>query len=320
MRAWLPRMLAHRILVILPVLLVLSFGVFLLLHLVPGGPEHALLAGRPATTEVLNNIREKYGLNDPLLVQYWHWLTGALRLDFGRSILTGQPVTQAIGDRVGLSAELGLYAFLLTICVGLPLGVVGALRRNTTLDQSIVGVSVAGVSAPAFVTGIVLIYVFGVAVEWFPTFGPGQGFANRVWHLTLPALALALGSLALIVKVTRAALIEELDKDYIAFARARGLSGNRVILRYGLRNALVPITTAAGLVLVQVITGAVLVEITFSLPGVGSLLVDSVHSVDIPMLQGIVVFIAIFIVVLHLVIDVLYAVIDPRVRFGRVER
>jgi peptide/nickel transport system permease protein len=319
MSAWLPRLLLHRILVMIPVLLVVSFGVFLLLHLVPGGPEHALLAGRPATPEVLEAIRARFGLDDPLLVQYVDWLGNAVRLDFGRSILTGQPVTEAISNRVWLSAELGLYAFLITVCVGLPLGIWGALRRNSALDQSIVGLSVVGVSAPAFATGIVLIYVFGVALEWFPTFGPGTRGLDRIYHLTLPAIALALGSLALIVKVARAAFIEEIDKDYIAFARARGLSRRDVILRHALRNALVPITTAAGLVFVQVITGAVLVEITFAIPGLGSLLVESVHAVDIPMLQGLVVFIAIFIVVLHLVIDVLYAVIDPRVRFGRVQ-
>lgn len=319
MRAWLPRMLLNRVLVIVPVLLAVSFGVFLLLHLVPGGPEHALLAGRPSTPTVLEAIREKYGLNDPLMVQYVDWLKDAVRLDFGRSILTGEPVTQVIGDRAVLSAELGLYAFVLTLGIGIPLGVLGALRRNSNLDQSIVGVSVIGISAPAFATGIVLIYVFGVALEWLPTFGPGSGFGDRIVHLTLPAIALALGALALIVKIARAAVIEELDKDYIAFAAARGLDRRQVILHYALRNALVPITTAAGIVLVQVIAGAVLVEITFALPGIGALLIQSVHAVDIPMLQGIVVFIAIFVIVLHLLIDVLYGLIDPRVRFGRVE-
>ncbi|MCL2780131.1 MAG: ABC transporter permease [Actinomycetia bacterium] len=319
MRGWLLPLLARRIAVMIPVLVVVSIGAFLLLHMVPGGPAQALLAGRPATPDVINAINAKHGLDKPLVAQYLDWLWHAVRFDFGRSIKTGQPVTQAIGQAAGVSVQLGLCAFALTIVLGLSLGIAGALRRNSALDQTIVGVSVVGISAPAFVTGIVLMYAFSVALNWFPTSGPGGGGTDRLYHLTLPAIALSFSALALIVKVTRAALIEELDKDYIAFARARGFSMGYAVRRHALRNALVPVVTAAGLVFVQVITGALLVEVTFTIPGVGSKLVDSVHAVDIPMLQGLVVFIAIFIVLLHLLIDVIYATVDPRVRLGKVE-
>jgi peptide/nickel transport system permease protein len=184
------------------------------------------------------------------------------------------------------------------------------------LDRLLVAVSVMGVSAPAFASGILLLYLFGVVLDFFPVFGAGRGFVDRLWHLTLPAIALALSAMALIVKVTRAALIEELDRDYVAFARARGLSFRRVLFGYALRNALVSVVTASGLVLIYMLTGAVLVEVTFSLPGVGSLLVDAVQGLDIPLVQGLVIVLAVFIVVVHLVIDILYRLIDPRIRFG----
>jgi peptide/nickel transport system permease protein len=313
---WLTGLLARRLLTLVPLLLILSLAVFALLQLVPGGPERALLSGRPATPEVLASIRARYGLDDPLHVQYLNWLAGVLRLDFGRSILTSQLVTDAILSRAGLTVLLGLYAFLITVLIGLPLGIVAALRRNGTTDRTITGLSVVGVSAPAFATGILLIYVFAVVLRLMPSFGPGRGLPDQIVHLTLPAIALAFGSLALLVKVTRSAMAEELDKDYVAFARARGLRSRKVVLQYGLRNALVPVMTAAGIVFIHMITGAVLVEVTFALPGLGTLLVDSVQAVDIPIVQGLVIVIAVFIVIVHLGIDVLYGVIDPRIRFG----
>src|SRR5262249_16908340 len=171
-------------------------------------------------------------------------------------------------------------------------GVFAAARRQTNMDRGIVALTVIGISAPAFASGILLLYVFAVELGWFPVFGPGNGFTGRLHHLALPAFALALTARGLVVKLTRAALIESLDQDYIAFARARGLSRSRVLLSYGLRNSLGPIITAGGLLLGYMLAGAVLVEVTFALPGVGSLLVDSVTSKDIPMVQGVVLLIA----------------------------
>jgi peptide/nickel transport system permease protein len=315
--SWLPRLVVRRLGVLVPLLLLVSVGVFLLLQLAPGEPERVLLGTKQATPETLAAIRARYHLDEPLIQQYFRWLSGVLQGDFGRSIVTNQPVTDVIAQRMPLTVFLGLYGFLITVGVGLPLGIVAALRRTSGLDRSIVAVSVIGVSAPAFATGILLLYVFGVVLGWFPTFGPGRDFFDRLSHLTLPAIALAFSALALVVKVTRASTAEELDKDYIAFARARGLSRGRVIGPYALRNALVSITTAIGLVFVYMLTGAVLVEVTFALPGMGSLLIDSVQALDIPVVQALTLMIAVFIVVVHLGIDVTYAILDPRVRFGR---
>jgi peptide/nickel transport system permease protein len=178
---------------------------------------------------------------------------------------------------------------------------------------------VFGISSPAFVTGIFLLYFFGVVLGWFPTFGAGRGFLDRFWHLTLPAVALALSVMAIVVKITRASVIEQLDRDYVAFARARGLSPARITAAYVLRNALIPVVTAAGLIVVGLLANAIYVEVTFALPGLGSLTVDAVQKRDIPLIQGTTLVFACFVVVVNLVVDVIYTIIDPRIRFGRVE-
>jgi peptide/nickel transport system permease protein len=212
-----------------------------------------------------------------------------------------------------------VYGSLIALGFGIPLGVLAAYRQGSEIDRSVVAMGVVGVSAPAFATGIFLLYVFGVWLGWFPIFGQGEGFLDQLWHLTLPAVALAISVMGLVIKITRASTIEELGKDYVAFARARGLQGRRISSAYVLRNALIPVATAAGLIVVGLLTGAVLVEVTFGLPGLGMLLVTSVTQRDIPVIQGVVLIVAIFIVLMHIGIDVLYTLIDPRIRFGRVE-
>jgi peptide/nickel transport system permease protein len=175
-----------------------------------------------------------------------------------------------------------------------------------------------GISAPAFVTGVFLLYVFGVVLGWFPVYGAGDGALDRLWHLALPALALAFSVMAIVVKITRAAMIEALSKDYVTFARARGLSSRRVLYGYVLRNARIPVTTAAGRVIVGLVAGSIYVEATFALPGLGTLTVDAVSKRDIPLIQGTTLVFSIFVVLANLVVDVLYTLIDPRIRYGGV--
>ncbi|HWO70906.1 MAG TPA: ABC transporter permease [Actinomycetota bacterium] len=309
----------RRLLVAVPLLLLVSVGVFALVDLAPGDPARALVGSRQATPETLAAIRARYHLDDPFVVQYLRWVGRVLRGDLGRSIQGSQLVTTMIRERVGLTAFLGLYGSLVALGLGIPLGVLAAFRRGSELDRAIVALGVFGVSAPAFATGLFLLYVFGVTLDWFPTYGPGEGFLGRAWHLTLPAVALGVSVLGLVVKITRASTIEQLGQDHVAFARARGLPRRRITFAYLLRNALVPVVTAGGLVVVGLVTGAVLVEVTFGLPGLGSLLVSAVQQRDIPVIQGIVLVVAAFVVLAHVAIDVLYTVIDPRIRFGRVE-
>jgi peptide/nickel transport system permease protein len=308
----------RRLVALVVLLLIISFGVFALLYVAPGSVEQVLLGTRPSNPETLQAIRDEYNLDDPFLTQYAKWLQGAVQFDFGRSIRTSEPVLSGIRDRMGLTLFLGVYGFLIALVLGVLLGVVAAVRKRTVIDRGVVGLSVIGVSAPAFATGIFLLYIFAVLLGWFPAFGQGVGFSDRVWHLTLPAVALALTAMALILKLTRAAMITALDQDYVAFARARGIPSWRVLFTYAFRNALVPVVTAAGLILGYMLTGAVLVEVTFALPGVGSLLVDSVQFKDVPMVQGVTMVVALVIILVNLLTDVLYLFIDPRIRFGRV--
>lgn len=309
--------IAKRLVAMVLVLIGVSFLVFTLLFLAPGSAEQVLLGTRPASPELIASLRAQYHLDDPFLQQYWIWLQGAVHLDFGESIRTGRSVLSSIGDRVGVTLFLGIYAFVVAVVAGVPLGILAAVRKRTVVDRSVVGLSVLGVSTPAFVSGVFLLYLFAVSLGWFPSYGPGEGVADRFWHLTLPAIALALTAMALIVKLTRTAMINALDQDYVAFARARGVPAREVIVRYALRNALVPIITAAGLVLTVVLTGAVLIEQTFALPGLAALLVDAVSNKDLPVLQGVAMVFAAFVIIVNLAVDILYAVVDPRIRFGR---
>jgi peptide/nickel transport system permease protein len=311
--------IARRLLIAVPVLILITFGVFALIHIAPGSPERSLLGARAASPETIAAIRAKWNLDESFVMQYLLWLRGILGGDFGNSIQSNQPVIDAIRQRLGLTVYLGAYSILLALGLGIPLGMWAALRRGTFTDRTVVGVSVLGVSAPAFATGLLLLYVFAVLLGWFPTFGSGEGFLDRAHHLTLPAVALALSLLALIVKITRAAMINELDQDYVAFARARGLPRRRVLGPYVLKNALIPIVTAAGLIVVVLVGGAVLVEVTFGLEGLGTFLVDAVTRRDIPVVQALVLMIAVFVIAVNLGLDVLYTIIDPRIRFKKAD-
>jgi peptide/nickel transport system permease protein len=315
----LPSYVLRRLLVAIPLLLLISLGVFALVNLAPGDPARSLLGSRQSSAETLAAIREQYHLDDPFVVQYLIWLRQVLVWNLGRSIQGSELVTTMILQRLPLTIFLGLYGSLVALGLGIPLGILAAYRHGSEVDRGVVTLGVIGVSAPAFATGIFLLYVFGVYLGWFPIFGQGEGPLDQVWHLTLPAIALGFTVMGLVIKITRASMIEELQKDYVAFARARGLTSRRITTSYVLRNALIPVVTAAGLIVVGLLTGAVLVEVTFGLPGLGSLLVTSVTQRDLPVIQGIVLILAIFIVLMHIGIDVLYTLIDPRIRFGRVE-
>jgi peptide/nickel transport system permease protein len=308
-RAGILGLILRRLAVAIPLLFVISLGVFALVHLAPGDPVRALLGTRPSDPETLNNLREKYNLNDPFIVQYGKWLWQVLQGDLGRSINGNRLVWNAIKDR----------GTAIVLVFGIGLGMIAAFKRGTRIDRTMVMLGVFGVSSPAFVTGIFLLYFFGVVLGWFPTFGAGDGFGDRLWHLALPALALALSVMAIVVKITRAAMIEELDKDYVTFARARGLGAARITFAYVLRNALIPVITAAGIVVVGLLASAIYVEVTFALPGLGSLTVDAVQKRDIPLIQGTTLVFSCFVVAINLIIDVVYTLIDPRIRFGKVE-
>ncbi|MGN6187517.1 MAG: ABC transporter permease [Conexibacter sp.] len=306
---------ARRLAAMVGVLLALSFVVFALLQLAPGDPVRIFLGARPATPATVATIEAQHHLNDPFLVQYWLWLKGAVTLDFGTAIGSSQSVSSVLFSRLGLTLELGLLGFLIAMVCGVPLGILAALRERQLADRLVVGFSIAGVSTPAFTAGLILIYFLGLQLAWFPVSGAGSGGLDRLWHLTLPAIALAITAMALVVKLTRAGMVRSLSQDYIVFALARGIPARRILPLYAVRNALIPVITAGGILLGYTLTAAVLVEVTFGLPGIGSLLVESVNTKDIPTVQGCTMVFGFLIVAVNAVTDLLYRLVDPRVGF-----
>jgi peptide/nickel transport system permease protein len=302
---------------LVPLTFIVSVAAFGLTHIAPGGPVAALLQDLPSSPETIKAIRERYKLDDPVVVQYWHWVTGVVHGDLGRSIVTNDKVINEITARISVSLTLNAGGILIAIALGIPLGVLAAHRRGRSLDRFLVTVSVLFMSTPAFALGLFALYFLGFKAGWFPLYGPGSGVIGRVHHLALPALVLGLHGMGFVMRLTRASMLEQFEQDYIAFARARGLSSFHVTVRYALRNALIPVTTAAGLLLTGLLTGSVLVETVFGLPGLGTLLVSSVINGDFPMVQGLLLFIAAWVIFINIVVDVAYAFIDPRVGFGK---
>jgi len=306
-----------RRLVMLVILLVaISFVVFSFEYITPGNVVDTLLGLSPRTPETVAALKHEYHLDEPFFTQYWIWARDAAQLDFGNSLRTTIPVSDTLRSRLPTSLFLGGYAFVMTMIFGVLLGAVAALKRRRLADRGIVAGAIVGLSTPAFVSGILLLWLLAIEVKAFPSFGLGSGFFDELWHLTLPALSLALISTAFVLKHARAAMVSVLDQDYVTFARARGLSPRRVFFLYAVRNALIPVVTISGIILAFLITGAVLVEVTFSLSGIGSLLVQAATTKDLPMLQGVVLVVAATIMVANLLVDLVYAAIDPRIRLG----
>ena len=294
-------------------LLALSFVVFGLLYIMPGDPAQNLLGVRSASQEVLAQVRAQYHLDEPFLAQYLQWLGSVLHGDFGLSIRSNESVLSVLGSRVVLTLQLVVYAFIITVVIAVPLGVLSALRSGGALDRSASTGAIVGVGAPSYAVGLLLLYVFGVKFGLLPVYGSGDSGFDRLTHLTLPAVTLAIGLGALVLKLTRTAVLAELDQDYVTFARSRGLP-SRMIQSMVLRNAMLPVITSLGLVLTFLFGGTILVEITFALQGIGSLLAGSVTFKDIPVVQAITLLTAAVIALIALAVDLLYFAADPRVR------
>ncbi|TIC86455.1 ABC transporter permease [Nocardioides sp. GY 10127] len=295
-------------------LLLTSVVVFLLQALAPGDPVQNLLpVGQPPTKATLAAIRAEYGLDKSLPAQYVSWLTGALHLDFGNSITYGTNAGGVVAGRAVMTLELAALALVLSLGIGIPLGVWIARRHRSLADRLSLGGVLLVTSTPAFVSALGLTYVFSYKIPIFPASGVGEGFGDRLVHLVLPAVALAAPTLGLLVKISRTSVVDTLAKDYVAAARMRGVPERRTTWNYAVRNAMIPILTSAGIVTGYVITGTVLVETVFSLPGLGTLLVSAAENQDIPVLQCLAVVFAAAILLVNLLTDVLYAVVDPRV-------
>jgi peptide/nickel transport system permease protein len=307
---------ARRLALAVPMLLGMSVVVFLIVHLVPGDPAHAIL-GLNATPELVARLRTELGLDDSLLTQYLRWLGNVLTGDFGTDYSSSAPIGTLLTQRLPVTIELAVVALAIANVIGIPLGVAAAVSRGRAPDSAAQGVSLLGISVPDFWLGIVLILVFSLGLGVLPSSGwvPfSEDPAANLEHVALPALALGVGFGAVLIRVTRAAMLEVLEQDYIRFCRAKGVSEVSVIFKHALRNAAIPITTVVGMQAGYLLGGAIVVEQVFSLPGVGRLVLDGVLQRNYPVVQGAVLVIGAMFIAVNLFADVLYTVLNPRLR------
>lgn len=309
----------QRLLQALVVLLLVSLITFALIHAAPGGP--GILFDPSLTPEDRVKLAQGLGLDDPLPVQYGKWIVSAVRGDFGRSIMQKRPVTSMIAERVPATLELAIAGLLLTVVIGIPLGVVAATRMNSVWDRLITVGATIGIAMPGFWFGIMLIIVFSVWLGVLPsagrtTIGLEGDLGDRVLHLILPASVIATFSLAQLAHFTRSSMLEVLSQDYVRTARAKGLSARVVTYRHALRNALIPVVTVLGLMIPRLIGGAVITETIFAWPGMGRLAADAAFQRDYPVIMGITMAVSAVVILTNLVTDIAYTLLDPRIRYG----
>jgi len=299
---------ARRLLQVIPVIIGVSIAVFLMLHLIPGDPAR-LVAGMDATAEDLENVRRSLGLDQPLPMQYFNFVARALFGDFGESFRTGRAVLDEIGFRYWNTMLLGCSAIVFGTVLGVLTGIITAVYRNSWIDSSVLAVSLLGISIPPFFLGILLMLVFSVWLGWLPLTG------LESWqHVILPAATLGIPNAAIISRITRSSLVEVLNQDYVRTARAKGLSELVVIGRHAVRNGMIPVVTVAGLQMGYLLGGAVVTETVFAWPGIGRLIVQSISARDFPVVQASVLLLALTFVVINLVTDLLYRLLDPRIK------
>ena len=302
------KFIGKRVLMLIPVLVGVSLIVFTLMQLSPGDPAMIIL-GAQAAPEDIAILRESMGLNDPLVMQFLRFLLGMFKLDFGTSYKDGMPVLSKLLEALPYTAQLTFSAVLLTLIVGIPAGIISATKQYSAFDRIATVAALIGFSTPNFWLSIMLILVFSVNLQWLPVSGTGT-----ILHLVLPSIALGLQSAAVFTRMTRSSMLEVLNMDYIRTARAKGLSERIVILKHALKNALIPVITVVGLQIGLLFGGAILTETVFAWPGVGRLMIDSIRAKDTPVVQGGVIFTASIFVFINLLVDILYAYVDPRVK------
>lgn len=308
---------ARRFLGMAAVLAIVAVLVFLITRLAPGDPA-AVMLGDQATPEDIAKLRAVYGLDKPITTQFFLWIGQVLHGNLGQSIFLQRPVTQALWERAEPTGLLTLFSLGIAMLIGLPCGIVSAVFRGRWIDQTFTGVAMLGASVPSFWFGLILMQIFAVRLGWFPVAGygdPGVGLLERAHHLVLPSTVLGVLNSALIIRFTRASMLDVLGDDYIRTARATGLGEMRVVLKHALRNALIPVLTVVGLTAALLLGGAVVTETVFGLPGIGNLVVSAVLRRDYPVIQGALMVIAAMYVFVNLAIDLLYLVVDPRVKY-----
>ena len=302
--------LIKRILLALGVIFAISAITFFVLNIVPGDPVRVMV-GDMADEATIQRVREQMGLNKPVLEQYANWLTNMLHGDFGTSYTQRKAVITLMGQAFGTTVKVAAFAYVFALALGLVVGVVAAVNHGRAADRILMALSIFGISAPSFWMAVILQIVFALTLKWFPLSG------IKTWQaFVLPTVALGVRYAASIARVTRTSMLEVLSQDFMRTAEAKGISKWVIILKHGLRNALIPIITIAGTQLGDIFTGSILIESIFAMPGMGKLLLDAINARDLPLIQGGVMYIALICVVVYLVVDILYGVADPRIRLG----
>lgn len=311
--------IGKRLLSLIPVLFVVSVVIFSILHLTPGDPARMML-GLNAPPEQVEALRERLGLNEPLLTQYFQWIAGVLQGDLGESMFLRKSVMAAIGDSIVPTMQLSVLAMIVALAISIPMGTLAARYRGSFLDQSVNAFTLIGLAVPSFVLGLLLILLFGVTIRVFPVAGyvnPFIDFSRGLGTLILPAISLGTIIAAYITRTTRASVLDVLNADYIDSARSRGVEERRLLFTHTLKNAGLPILTAIGLTFGVLVTGAAVVETIFNIPGIGSLLIQAIPRRDYAVIQGVVLFVTVFFLLVNLLVDILYGFIDPRVRLTK---
>lgn len=305
--------IVRRVLALVGVLFVSSFLVFAALYAAPGSPENFLVQGRTVSPEVLAAIREQYSLDDPFFVRFWNWLARVLQGDFGQSLANRQDVGELLASRLPTTLLLVLIAAIFIVGIGIGLGIVAGVRDGA-LDKVILLGSNLGFAVPTFFAALILMSIFSVGLGWFPVFGSGEGFFDKVRHLTLPALALAIPSAAVVARITRTSIREERHSEHVVMARARGVPSRIVLWRHVIRNSMLPVSTIIGVHVAGLIAGSFVVEYAFTLDGIGTLLVNAAQKKDFAVVQAIAIVLVAAFGSINLLVDLFYAAIDPRVR------
>ncbi|WP_042348158.1 ABC transporter permease [Bacillus massiliigorillae] len=308
-----------RLLSLIPVLFVVSIVIFFIIHITPGEPAATIL-GMEASQADMDALNAKFGFDRPIYEQYISWISGVLHGDLGNSIFMNMPVSEAIAEHLGPTVSMAILAQFFALILAIPFGIIAAVKRGSITDVTLMGVSLIGMTVPSFLLGLILILVFGVQLQWLPVAGYeplANGFWQHYQYLILPAISLGTIQAALITRMTRSSMLEVLNLNYIKTARAKGLKEWKVILKHTFRNAFLPILTIIGQSFGTLVTGAVVVESIFNIPGLGQLIMNSIVRRDFTVIQGVVLIVTFIYVFINLIIDLLYGTVDPRIRLDR---
>lgn len=307
----------RRLISLIPVMLIVSIIVFMIVHLTPGNPAYLIL-GEDASKESIMQLEKQLGLDQPIVLQYINWLKDILTGDFGQSVYSSEPVLHIILDKIGPTLSITIISLIMILIISIPVALLAVWKRNTLMDPVFISISLLGVSIPEFWFAMLLVLGFAVSIPIFPVAGYvpiADGFISWIYHLILPSFVLAAVEIGIVARMLRDGMLESINQDYIRTVRAKGIKESIVLIKHVFSNSLIPTTTVIGATIAGLLGGTVIIETLFTIPGIGQLLVDSIYRRDYPIIQGVILFIAVIYVIINLLVDLLYTFLDPRIRY-----